>query len=357
MRGLSRAPIQVAIVVTKKFHNREVIGISVRSAPSLAMKENATLKEPSAGEQDALRSWLCGFLDHEFVKQAALRVDISPENCRSLLETFTNEALTYAPLVFERLGSGVRVLEVGSGLGFLSLWLRRQGVDVVGLEPAAGPHDVFAGLSTAVIEHAGEPDAPILQIPAEQLDPSIHGKFDFVYSVNVLEHIADLEGAVAAMAGVLAPGGAMLHVCPNYVFPYEPHLGIPLIPGRPAATAYLFPGVVRRHRQIWQTLNFVTAYRLRRAGRCQGLGVRLLPGQLHAQILRLRSDPLFRARHLNGGLGPLIAAALRIGSVAGLFALLRRFPPSLQSPMIAEMTASTVGNDPTNQHSAKPLIS
>ena len=35
-------------------------------------------------------------------------------------------------------------------------------------------------------------------------------------------------------------GGAMIHMCPNYFVPYEPHFGIPLIPFAPRATQRFF---------------------------------------------------------------------------------------------------------------------
>ena len=125
----------------------------------------------------------------------------------------------------------------------------------------------------------------------------------------------------------------MLHVCPNYWFPYEPHLGIPLVPMAPTATARLFPSVVAQNRSVWDSLNFITAGRVKALIRQHGLEGRLLPGQMTAQIDRLTKDPVFAARHLGGSTGRALSVVLRALKAVGLLRLVRHIPPTLLTPM------------------------
>ncbi|MEY9656649.1 2-polyprenyl-3-methyl-5-hydroxy-6-metoxy-1,4-benzoquinol methylase [Bradyrhizobium ottawaense] len=250
-----------------------------------------------------------------------------------MIEMFANEARTYAPVVEQRIKPGMKVLEIGSGLGFVSLWLARRNVNVKQLEPTAGPFDIFAKLSTEIAAWSGGVSPDRLTIGAEDLDPARHGTYDLLFSFNVLEHIADLDRAMAAMATVLVPGGTMLHCCPNYTFPYEPHLGIPLVPFAPALTERLFPAHITAQKRVWDSLNFVTAHRLRRLARRNGLDIELLRGQMAAQIERLIADPIFGARHLGNASGKAISAVLRAARWMGLLTLLRLVPPDLLTPM------------------------
>ena len=70
--------------------------------------------------------------------------------------------------------------------------------------------------------------APPLPIGIDDLDPSVHGRFEVVFSANVLELVPDLVSALERMQSVPAEGGVQRHVCPNYAFPYEPHFFVPL---------------------------------------------------------------------------------------------------------------------------------
>ena len=100
--------------------------------------------------------------------------------------------------------SGLRVLDVGCGGGFMSEELSQQGATVVGIDPAA---DAIA----AAREHAG---ASNLEIDyrtgvAERL-PFETDQFDCVICVDVLEHVEDLEASLDEITRVLKPGGVFL---------------------------------------------------------------------------------------------------------------------------------------------------
>jgi hypothetical protein len=129
------------------------------------------------------------------------------------------------------------------------------------------------------------------------------------------------------MASVLAPGGIMLHTCPNYRVPYEPHYGVPLVPFRPQATATLRPRL--KDDPLWQSLNFVTAGDLRRFARRHGLAVEFQRGVLADVIARLATDEAFARRQ---GWAGRAARGLARAKVLGL---VNRIPPTWLTPMVA----------------------
>ena len=50
-------------------------------------------------------------------------------------------------------------------------------------------------------------------------------KFDFIFSINVMENLKDPYSVLIQMNSALKFGGKYRFFCPNYDFPYEPHFG------------------------------------------------------------------------------------------------------------------------------------
>jgi SAM-dependent methyltransferase len=224
------------------------------------------------------------------------------------------------------LAPGDRVLEIGAGAGLTAAILARAGLGGVAIEPMIDGFDLFAHLRAELLARApGLP--PLDRRAAAELDPARDGVFDVIFSINVLEHCRPLGPSLDAIAAVLAPGGRMLHACPNYRVPYEPHLGRPLVPFAPRLTARLAPSVARH--PMWPTLNFITAGDLARFARRAGLHCHLVPGVLADAVARLTRDPAFARRQ--GWAGRAARVALRTG-------LLARVPPAWQTPMVAILT-------------------
>jgi 2-polyprenyl-3-methyl-5-hydroxy-6-metoxy-1,4-benzoquinol methylase len=48
-------------------------------------------------------------------------------------------------------------------------------------------------------------------------------KFDFIFSINVMEHLKDPFSVVIHLLKYLKNAGKIRFFCPNYDFPYEPH--------------------------------------------------------------------------------------------------------------------------------------
>ena len=103
--------------------------------------------------------------------------------------------------------AGKRALDVGCGAGLLCEPLARLGAEVTGVDAAAenvtAAREHAAGGGLAVTYHHGE-------IGALEL-----GQFDLVCSMEVIEHVADKQAFVSALADRLAPGGLMVLSTPN----------------------------------------------------------------------------------------------------------------------------------------------
>lgn len=99
--------------------------------------------------------------------------------------------------------SGLRILDVGAGLGEASVYFALKGAKVVAsdLSPAMGRFQqrLAAHHGVAVQCHTG---------PAETLD--LGGQFDVVYAANLIHHLTDKEGFLAEADRLLKPGGVFV---------------------------------------------------------------------------------------------------------------------------------------------------
>lgn len=287
----------------------------------------------------------CGIDDHialltseRMAKRVAERTGGDLERTRTVLNTYAAECRYGFGLIVQRLPARGRILEVGAGPGMLSSYLRSEGYDITALEPAAPGFDFFTQIREVVMEET-RTSLPVLEIQAEELSPSSHGFFQFIFSINVLEHISDVKAAIAGMSSVLAGGGRMWHTCPNYLVPYEPHFGIPLVPLAPRATGFLLPGRISRS-ELWRGLNFITYFELKRLASQSGLTASFAAGTMVEALRRLESEREFAARQR--GIATVIFRILqRMGAVS----LIERMPTALSTPMIACMQKMPKGQE------------
>ncbi len=98
-----------------------------------------------------------------------------------------------------------RILDVGCGSGDLLALMHRRGWTVCGVEP----------LLRARLAAQRTPGVEVLDV-AEFL--ALHDRrFDVVTLWHALEHVHDVDGYLAHIAGLLIEGGALVVACPNYV--------------------------------------------------------------------------------------------------------------------------------------------
>lgn len=104
-------------------------------------------------------------------------------------------------LIRAEVRSDTRILDLGAGIGTFAHELHAQGYDITCFEPDE--------------EQAGHIQS--IGIPVERdLHKLQDKKFDFVYSLNVLEHIQKDQAAVREWFDLLRPGGRMLIYVPAF---------------------------------------------------------------------------------------------------------------------------------------------
>jgi SAM-dependent methyltransferase len=117
----------------------------------------------------------------------------------------TFEALT-APenrFILGRLGDlrGRRVLDLGSGRGEAAVYLALRGAEVTATDISPEMCELCRETARA---HGVRVEA--ITTPVERLEVPA-GSFDVAYGANLLHHVSDLEGTLAAVRRALAPDG------------------------------------------------------------------------------------------------------------------------------------------------------
>ncbi|MEY8197811.1 MAG: class I SAM-dependent methyltransferase [Colwellia sp.] len=263
--------------------------------------------------------------------------DGNSDEVRFFLNNFINETRVALKLLKPYLDHQLTFLEMGSGLGFFSLFLRSENYKVTALEPVAGGFDRFSVAKEIILSHYSGLDSAldllVLDKKAHELDPQVDGHFDVVFSNNVIEHIPELTQTLKALADVLSPQDRMVHGCPNYIVPYEPHLQIPVMGCWPRASEIVYREKVNNMADIWQSLNFSTYFDVRRFARHNKMNLDLRKGLIHQAFLRLESAPYFSSRQ-KGSAFSMIYKCLK---VSGLLSLLKLWPPAFSKLMIFEL--------------------
>lgn len=254
-----------------------------------------------------------------------------------LLETYAEEArfgrAWLAPSL-EALAPGAAVLEVGAGAGLLSCQLAKEGYAVTALEPLGEGFSALAELQKLVLGCAAEQRiAPqVLPVAVEQL--SDEDRFDFAYSVNVMEHVADFALALQTVARALRPGAEYRFVCANYLFFYEPHFDIPTVLSKRLTERLFWRRIYRNPRVddapgLWKSLNWITVPKVARAARgLPGVSVTFGRAALESALLRAVNDRQFSARR-----SPLVRGLARLAVRLRLHRLVKWIPPFMQPLM------------------------
>lgn len=252
-------------------------------------------------------------------------------------EIYAGEARFGASVIesdLQNLSSGSQILEVGAGILLLSCHLQRKEYAVTAVEPVSREFSFLDRLRKIVMDCAREGGfAPALfTIHAEDME--FASNFDYAFSINVMEHVGDVATVLHRVFSAIRPGGLYRFLCPNYLFPYEPHFNMPTLFSK-ALTKRLFGKHIRSSQSIedpdrtWTSLNWISVPQVRRVCRNE-LGVEPLFDRsvLYRFIQRALRDNEFQKRR-----GALTLRALQALDKCGMTRLLMRLPAVCQPAM------------------------
>jgi len=117
------------------------------------------------------------------------------------LDRATNYNSLLLDLILHSSGDCRRMLDFGAGIGTFAKRLRNRGVDVVCVEP-----DML--LANGLVRDGFLAFNDLNEVP--------DGSFDFIFTLNVLEHIKDDQTSLCRLATKLASGGRLLIYVPAF---------------------------------------------------------------------------------------------------------------------------------------------
>jgi 2-polyprenyl-3-methyl-5-hydroxy-6-metoxy-1,4-benzoquinol methylase len=141
---------------------------------------------------------------------------------------YQNEAMAARLLIDDsllQLKHGGEVLEVGGGILALAIQLASEGYKVTTVEPVADGFTDIEYIMNLYLLHAREEGIKLDLLKARIEECKFDKHFDFIFSINVMEHLRNPYVVLEQLTERLNAKGNYRFICPNYDFPYEPHFG------------------------------------------------------------------------------------------------------------------------------------
>jgi 2-polyprenyl-3-methyl-5-hydroxy-6-metoxy-1,4-benzoquinol methylase len=164
-----------------------------------------------------------------------------------------------------------RVLDAGCGPGVTTLALadRYVGATVDGVD-VEGP-----ALDLARYLASNQPRCRFHERSLECFEPD--EVFDLIQCRAVIEHVFDPQRVLARLLKWLRPGGALYVETPNYLYPWEPHVRLPMLPKGPKRLLELECRMAGRDPAFVHHLNLeCNPWTLRRWARATGEDVEIV---------------------------------------------------------------------------------
>lgn len=249
----------------------------------------------------------------------------------------------FARFVFDsdlkKLKPGASVLEVGAGMMLLSCQLRREGFNVIALEPLGDGFSHFSHLQRLVKSYAAEHKIEPTYLECGAEDIKQIEKFDYAFSSNVMEHVENIGEVLERVYLSLKPKSIYRFICPNYAFPYEPHFNMPTLFSK-KLTERIMCRRIKEDKNLpdpegtWKSLNWITPSKVKRICReKQGLNVWFDSGTFIKYLERALNDPLFKKRR-----GKRLSLFLRFICSLGVFKIVNMIPIQLLPVMDCTIT-------------------
>jgi 2-polyprenyl-3-methyl-5-hydroxy-6-metoxy-1,4-benzoquinol methylase len=233
-------------------------------------------------------------------------VSLQKPELLDLFITYQNEAMEARKLLHEsliKLNREAEILEVGGGILALSIQLASEGFHITTVEPVGSGFSGISFIMKIYLEISSDENRRIDLIGDPIESCNFKGCFDFIFSINVLEHLENPYSVLIQLVEMLKKDGSCRTFCPNYDFPYEPHFqkwifkrknGAFYLPFRRAKTNII-------EKSEWQgvhtSINFITLRKLERFLIQNNIKFAVNEGALQNMVYRSATDQELKNRH------------------------------------------------------------
>ena len=246
----------------------------------------------------------------------------TPEQITDPLRTYVSEARFFKNLVLtdvSKLSRGSYLIEVGSGIGLLSLHLASMGFEVTAFEPQSSGFNQMNEMRSLISENW---NPPVPQVDFREVilgsETKLDKMADYVFAINVIEHVHDYENLIAHAIKAKTQEATFRIVCPNYSIPYEPHFNIPIIFTK-MFTKFIFGHKIRGSKipnseEFWEDLSWPTQRGLKKTFKSNGWSFEFSRDGTDAYLNRVLADSDFIIRKglLVGSLFKIISRLSRV---------------------------------------------
>ena len=245
----------------------------------------------------------------EMIRRGKIAEDFIALNRPELINlffTYQNEAVFARKSLDNsliQLDPGAEILEIGGGILALAIQLASEGYKVTTVEPVGvGFSDIsFIMKIFSKIANAENLNFELIESPIEVC--RFDHKFDFIFSINVMEHLKDPYSVLHQMVEALKHGGGYRFFCPNYNFPYEPHFSKWLWRRRESSFYLEASRAIGLnldsigHQELYKSLNFITLRNLELFCKQNQISVQANKLALSNLIERALFDSNLKGRH------------------------------------------------------------
>jgi SAM-dependent methyltransferase len=266
----------------------------------------------------------------DFIADVRASIPEQDKTLQTNFNIYANEARFGLSVIKDDLNNltpGAEIMEIGAGMLLLSGYLAYKGFRIYALEPIGEGFTLFRTLQAEVLNHYGKNGVHfnIIKSEIENLPDTEH--FDFVFSINVFEHINNIELGLANSYLSLRTGGNLRVYSPNYLFPYEPHFNIPTLFSK-QLTELIFKSCifestrVSQAKEVWDGLNWINILQVRKFFRERCGNEPIFNRMATYQIMRrVLDDQEYRKRRPGW-----VTTFLKVINRIGLFQLLKLVP-------------------------------
>jgi len=257
-----------------------------------------------------------------------------PQDIQEPLKTYISEAQFFAKVVtpdLSRLSPGSQIIEIGSGIGLLALFLSSKGFAVTAFEPQSSGFNQMNEMRREIVTN-WKPVTPTVEFREALLDEStkLNKLADYIFAINVIEHVPNFVGLIANGIRAKTDDAIFRLVCPNYTIPYEPHFNIPIIFSK-KITKFIFrqkisSSSIPNNEEFWNDLSWPTQRGLKKSLKSIGWEVTFSHDATNEYLKRALSDPAFIDRK-----GKVVG---RLFELISLLAKIVRFVPPAFLPII-----------------------